>query len=303
MQILRLALPSVRRLSVYEPHLVVCERVLAPGAEWEIQLPGWCVIQVKTGHGYCLQRGATRELANGAAMLRADAAGGIIRASQLGEMALNYFRVQPDLLGGVATVGEQQLLNEMALRQEFSLKILTPEDPIAISLKNLFAKDHGGTALFRTHLLQIFLEASGNGLSHRVVELVAPADARQRLQELLRNTPVSDLLGMSFSDLAKTMNCTPRHLSRVFREVVGMSFREKQTSIRLARAREILVTTDRKIVDVALDSGYDSLSLFNLMFRRRFGTSPGKWRQQWRREDGKAAGFRGKQLRPVDTWR
>jgi AraC-like DNA-binding protein len=31
---------------------------------------------------------------------------------------------------------------------------------------------------------------------------------------------------------------------------------------------------------VALKSGYKSLSLFNLMFTRRFGTSPGKWRQK-----------------------
>jgi AraC-like DNA-binding protein len=33
-------------------------------------------------------------------------------------------------------------------------------------------------------------------------------------------------------------------------------------------------------VDVALESGYPSLSLFNLMFARRFGISPGRWRQK-----------------------
>jgi AraC-like DNA-binding protein len=31
---------------------------------------------------------------------------------------------------------------------------------------------------------------------------------------------------------------------------------------------------------VALESGYQSLSLFNLMFKRRFGTTPAKWRFQ-----------------------
>jgi AraC-like DNA-binding protein len=34
------------------------------------------------------------------------------------------------------------------------------------------------------------------------------------------------------------------------------------------------------VVEVALESGYKSLSLFNLMFTRRFGTSPGRWRQR-----------------------
>lgn len=62
-------------------------------------------------------------------------------------------------------------------------------------------------------------------------------------------------------------------------EVVGVSFRDKQTELRLSRARELLATTKGKIVDVALESGYQSLSLFNLMFSRRFGMSPGRWRQ------------------------
>ena len=45
------------------------------------------------------------------------------------------------------------------------------------------------------------------------------------------------------------------------------------------RARELLATTKSKVVDVALESGYQSLSLFNFMFNRRFGMSPGRWRQ------------------------
>jgi AraC-like DNA-binding protein len=87
-------------------------------------------------------------------------------------------------------------------------------------------------------------------------------------------------LDLAFADLVQKTKCTPRHLSRVFRETLGMSFREKQTEIRLNRARELLATTGYKVVDVALESGYQSLSLFNLMFKRRFGVSPARWREQ-----------------------
>ena len=78
--------------------------------------------------------------------------------------------------------------------------------------------------------------------------------------------------------------CTTRHLNRIFNEVVGMSFREKHTELRLARACDLLATTQAKVVDVALESGYQSLSLFNSMFTRRFGVSPGKWRENLRQE-------------------
>ena len=76
------------------------------------------------------------------------------------------------------------------------------------------------------------------------------------------------------------MRSTPRHLSRTFNELVGMSFRAKRAEIQLTRARELLANSNSKIVDVALESGFKSLSLFNMMFARRFGTSPRGWRQQ-----------------------
>jgi len=88
---------------------------------------------------------------------------------------------------------------------------------------------------------------------------------------------------MSFTDLVREIRCTTRHTSRIFHEVVGVSFREKQAQVRLKRAQELLATTESKVVDVALESGYESLSLFNLMFKRRFGTTPARWRDQTRK--------------------
>jgi AraC-like DNA-binding protein len=69
-------------------------------------------------------------------------------------------------------------------------------------------------------------------------------------------------------------------LSRTFHELVGTSFSNQRVEIRMARARELLATSNSKVVEVALESGYKSLSMFNLVFTRRFGTSPGRWRQR-----------------------
>jgi transcriptional regulator GlxA family with amidase domain len=87
-------------------------------------------------------------------------------------------------------------------------------------------------------------------------------------------------LEITFDELAKIIHCTPRHLSRVFNDVAGTSFREKRSEIRLSRARELLATSQSKVVSVAFKSGFKSLSLFNRMFTRRFGISPGRWRQK-----------------------
>jgi AraC-like DNA-binding protein len=88
------------------------------------------------------------------------------------------------------------------------------------------------------------------------------------------------LLELSFAELVSKTRCSPRHVSRLFTELVGVSFREKQAELRLARACDLLATTDSKVVEVAQESGYQSTSLFSAMFKQRLGISPAKWREQ-----------------------
>ncbi len=105
----------------------------------------------------------------------------------------------------------------------------------------------------------------------------------KRLQQLLQKSPAAELVEMDFNELAAMTCCTARHLSRIFYKLVGASFSEKRAEIRLARAEELLATSNSKVVPVALDSGYNSLSQFNLMFIRRYGIRPGQWREKFGR--------------------
>jgi len=133
----------------------------------------------------------------------------------------------------------------------------------------------------RLSLLQLVAEVLGKELEQPAPVLaVEPNDARERLRKFLAETPPDALLEISFHELAQTTGCTARHLSRIFYDLVGVSFRDKRAEIRLARARELLATSQTKVVEVALESGYKSLSFFNLVFTRRFGVSPGRWRQK-----------------------
>jgi AraC-like DNA-binding protein len=129
----------------------------------------------------------------------------------------------------------------------------------------------------------LFVQAFGEELANnRAASPQIVVDAKSRLINLLNETSPAELLDLTFADLMQETRCTARHLSRIFHQVVGMTFREKQAQVRLLRAQELLATTESKVVEVALESGYQSLSLFNLMFKRRFGLTPAKWRDQTR---------------------
>lgn len=263
----------------YEPHLAVREISVLPGGEWIPRISGWSMIQVEDGTGYWLQAPSSIELEVGTILVVAGNGLGRIRASQLNGLALRCFNVMPSRLTGLITLGEQDFLRRAASKQEAACRVFSAHSPMALKMTELCAdRSLGGIAL-RLKLLQLFVEAFAVQW-----EQTAPgrlnADARERLQLFLKENPPDALLEISFKELAEMTHCTSRHLSRIFYDLVGMSFRDKRAEIRLARARDLLVTSKSKVVEVALESGFKSLSLFNLMFTRRFGTSPGRWRQK-----------------------
>ncbi|MDX1953416.1 MAG: AraC family transcriptional regulator [Verrucomicrobiota bacterium] len=265
----------------YEPHLVLREISLRPGEEWTPQFSGWTLIQVGTGTAYWMQPKLNQELVPGMVLLISARVAGTIRASQLDRVSLFYFPVQPSRLIGLFTFSEHRFFDLAASKEQFAVRILPPDSPIAVKVMGLCANRNSQGPSFRLQLLQVFFEVFGNDFKVEAAQPKTTMEAKERLREFLQRTPTSELLNMTCAELAQMMRCTPRHLSRIFYEVVGVSFRENHTELRLARARELLATTQSKIVDVAMESGYPSLSLFNAMFTRRFGMSPGRWRQEF----------------------
>lgn len=283
----------------FEPHLVVKALALPPGEEWTVESPGWSFLHLTRGAGYWLHSRANYDLITGSVLVISDRAKGIVRASQLGEVLIHYFRLQPERLTGLVTLGEQQFFQRAAAQDHLVSRLYDPTKPIAQKFKAVCENLHGvSTFPVRLDLLALCVHAFGEELAKQAALQESVIDAKARLVNLLNEIPAAELLDMSFADLVQETRCTPRHLSRIFHQVVGMSFREKQAQVRLARAQELLATTESKVVEVALESGYQSLSLFNLMFKRRFGMTPARWRDHSRNGNGaKKAAHRTAMLR------
>lgn len=277
----------------FEPHLTIKQFRLAPGKEWKIEPRSWWFLQVTAGVGYWLHTRNSFDLDTGSVLVLSGQSRGVLRASQLGEMQVQFFEVRPERLTGVVSFGEQRLLETLAAQDHLSTRHFPSKSLLSEKFRALsdFKNHANRNFTWRWQLLDLFAQALGEHLASPDALEDNPTDAKARLVKMLEELPCGELLDLDFSDMVRQMGCTPRHLSRVFREVVGMSFREKQAQVRLGRAQELLATTQSKVVEVALESGYQSLSLFNLMFKRRFGVSPAQWREQARESK------RGKQRR------
>ena len=255
------------------------ELILRPSGEWTPPAPGWTVVRVAEGFGYWLQGGGARELHPGDGFVATEAARLVLRASQLGPLKLEFFCVQPQFLNGLLTVAEGHQLQEAGKNSAAQAIAFTASDSIGQKFSRLVMQPQRENLTMRSALLQLWSQAVAG-----VLHLPLPTDHGQKLRERFRQMvaqmPDAELATRSLPELAEQLHCSERHFSRLFRDEFGVPLRTRQTELRLLRARSLLADVNAKIINVAYESGYRHLGLFNAMFKRRFGVTPSEWRQQ-----------------------
>ena len=85
---------------------------------------------------------------------------------------------------------------------------------------------------------------------------------------------------LALSRLAERMGYSEFYVSRKFREISGMQFRDYLRYRRLAFALKELRDTDRRILDIALDYGFSSHEAFTRAFGEAYGISPADYRSR-----------------------
>ncbi len=85
---------------------------------------------------------------------------------------------------------------------------------------------------------------------------------------------------LALSRLAERMGYSEFYVSRKFREISGMQFRDYLRYRRLAFALKELRDTDRRILDIALDYGFSSHEAFTRAFGEAYGISPTDYRSR-----------------------
>lgn len=87
-------------------------------------------------------------------------------------------------------------------------------------------------------------------------------------------------LPLSLEDVAGQINLSPTYLSKKFRKVTGITFKEYVNYIRIKQAVQALLTTDDSITKIAVDCGFNSSNYFKDIFRKINGVSPRDFRKQ-----------------------
>jgi len=80
--------------------------------------------------------------------------------------------------------------------------------------------------------------------------------------------------------LAKEFHLSEKYVSWYFKEHFSISFMQYVLHLRMSRAKDLLVSTDSPITEVALSCGYPSVNLFIRNFKEVHGVTPLQYRKQ-----------------------
>ncbi|WP_171034856.1 helix-turn-helix domain-containing protein [Klebsiella indica] len=84
---------------------------------------------------------------------------------------------------------------------------------------------------------------------------------------------------ISLNLIASLLHVTSAHLSRQFSAEVGQNFRTFLTELRFEHAVKEIALTSRPISQIVSDNKFCSMHRFSLLFRERYGLTPGDWRK------------------------
>jgi AraC family transcriptional regulator len=79
--------------------------------------------------------------------------------------------------------------------------------------------------------------------------------------------------------LSRHAECSPFHLTRIFRKKVGLPLHQYHLHARLSRGIDALLDTQKDLTTIALDLGFSSHSHFTAAFRQKIGFSPSQFRK------------------------
>ena len=116
---------------------------------------------------------------------------------------------------------------------------------------------------------------------------LSPVSSRQseRVQSMIRYIAENYTQAISVDQITNASGLSKGHAIGVFKKMLGVNINHFLTQLRLHHAKSALADGDEKILTIALDAGFGSLSRFYEVFGSETGQTPQSWRRDQQKTD------------------
>ncbi|MGG1552843.1 AraC family transcriptional regulator [Paenibacillus ferrarius] len=120
------------------------------------------------------------------------------------------------------------------------------------------------------------------GPSYREVPLASQPSQIDRIKRIIEYIQQNYSLPIRLEDLAALVSFSESYFCRYFKSITGKSPLVYLNGVRAQRAAYLLKDTDKKIMEISLDVGFNTLSYFIGVFKAHFGYTPSEYRKRER---------------------
>ncbi len=177
---------------------------------------------------------------------------------------LPEFKTMLEKSGKIVLVKERQTIIEALLQRMFS---------------ESSQSDTYSAPLLSVQLSELLLQLKRNGL-FVYEKLKEKAPIGDDIEAVMEYINLNYHLPITLVEIAQKANLSPTYLSKKFRRITGVTFKEYLNYIRIRRASQALLTTDDSITQIAADCGFNGSNYFKDIFRKTTGFSPREFRKQ-----------------------
>ena len=89
---------------------------------------------------------------------------------------------------------------------------------------------------------------------------------------------------VSLRQVASSVNTSAFYFCKMFKQATGLTFTDYLARMRIEKVKNLLLNPHKRISEVAYETGFQSLSQFNRVFRRVTGQAPTAWRAKLKRQ-------------------
>ncbi len=174
-----------------------------------------------------------------------------------------------------------------------SLPVFSPGKTTASSLRSIFremlfeqeARRPGWRMALISSLQTIAVRAWR--LAESAGKILAPSfspgsDSAERVAQFALTLRTQFHLHRTLASAAKSVGLSERRFSDLFTQATGQSWSHYLQSLRLEHATKLLVGSEKPVLTIALESGFEDLSHFHHVFKARYQRSPLNYRKECR---------------------
>lgn len=204
-----------------------------------------------------------------------------------------YYELQAiEKMGYVCNVDLDSTLFEQRIKTNMFFIRIDQTDTDSTSFNNL--KDcldeliyydlqvEGKNDFFKLSIFLKIMDVLGKNYLYKLEEENGYSNNDIRSQEIRLFLQENYMNRISLTDLANHLYISEGYLSRFFKKKMGIGFLTYLNDIRLYHTVDELINTDKAITDIAMKNGFNSISGFNQLFKKKYQLSPREYRNSFK---------------------